>query len=135
MFEYCKKCVSDFTESGGCDCMENEGCDQLKLIPEGCSKCGEQATNYCSSKEGNNTTKLSINPEIYNIYIETLFVAKLEVTTFFVLLDGRLKPCNVKNGNCVPKCSELTDDELNRGLQCALGKRLGKPGIKFDIKC
>ena len=60
VFEYCKKCVSDFTEAGGCDCMKNEGCDQFKLIPEGCSKCGDQAMKYCSSKEGNNATLLLI---------------------------------------------------------------------------
>ena len=57
-FEYCEKCVSDFTQAGGCDCMKKEDCDQFKLIPEGCSKCGDQAINHCSSKKGNNTKLL-----------------------------------------------------------------------------
>jgi len=28
--------------------------------------------------------------------------------------------CSIKNGNCVPKCSTLTAEELNDGVQCAL---------------
>ena len=31
------------------------------------------------------------------------------------------KPCNVKNGKCLPKCSDLPDDDINRGVQCELG--------------
>ena len=46
----CYKCVSDFDEAGGCECIENEDCDQLKLIPEGCFNCGDEAVKYCSSE-------------------------------------------------------------------------------------
>ena len=34
--------------------------------------------------------------------------------------SSRQTPCNVKNGACVPKCSELSDEEVRRGAQCAL---------------
>jgi len=30
------------------------------------------------------------------------------------------KPCNVKNGKCLPKCSDLSDEDINRGVQCEL---------------
>ena len=35
-------------------------------------------------------------------------------------------PCNVKNGACVPKCSDLSAEEISRGAQCAsdIGKSL-----------
>ena len=29
--------------------------------------------------------------------------------------------CNIKNRNCVPKCSELTQEEMLQGLQCEMG--------------
>ena len=32
--------------------MENDDCDQLKLIPQGCFKCGEKAMEYCDTKKG-----------------------------------------------------------------------------------
>ena len=31
-------------------------------------------------------------------------------------------PCTIKNGVCVPKCSELSEEQLLQGVQCALGK-------------
>ena len=31
-------------------------------------------------------------------------------------------PCIIKNGECVPKCSELSEEQLLQGVQCALGK-------------
>ena len=36
----------------------------------------------------------------------------------------RQSGCSIKNGQCVPKCSELTEEELNKGLQCEIGKEL-----------
>ena len=35
---------------------------------------------------------------------------------------NRRSGCNVKNGECVPKCSELTPEQKNKGLQCEVGK-------------
>ena len=37
--------------------------------------------------------------------------------------SNRRSGCNIKNGECVPKCSELTIEELNSGLQCEVGKK------------
>ena len=50
--ENCDACVKSFSEAGGCKCIENEECDQLSLIPDGCFKCGNKAIEYCSSQTG-----------------------------------------------------------------------------------
>ena len=34
----------------------------------------------------------------------------------------RQAPCTIKNGVCVPKCSELSEEQFLQGVQCALGK-------------
>ena len=31
--DVCDKCVTDFAEAGGCECIKNEECNQLSLIP------------------------------------------------------------------------------------------------------
>ena len=31
-------------------------------------------------------------------------------------------PCTIKNDVCVPKCSELSEEQFLQGVQCALGK-------------
>ena len=31
-------------------------------------------------------------------------------------------PCTIENGVCVPKCSELSEEQFLQGVQCALGK-------------
>ena len=51
---FCDKCVNDFDGAGGCECMDNDDCDQLSLIPEGCFICGQKAMEYCESKIGKN---------------------------------------------------------------------------------
>ena len=43
----CDKCISDFSAAGGCECIKNEECNQLSLIPDGCLPCGEQAIEHC----------------------------------------------------------------------------------------
>ena len=50
--ESCDECGKSFSEAGGCECIKNEECDQLSLIPDGCFKCGNKAMEYCSSQEG-----------------------------------------------------------------------------------
>ena len=50
--ESCDDCVKSFSEAGGCECIKNEECDQLSLIPDGCFKCGNKAMEYCSSQTG-----------------------------------------------------------------------------------
>merc|ERR1712136_532719 len=30
------------------------------------------------------------------------------------------KPCDRKHSDCLPKCSELSDEDINRGLQCKI---------------
>ena len=42
---------------------------------------------------------------------------------------NRRTGCNVKNGECVPKCSELTPEQQNKGLQCEVGKILFYPTL------
>ena len=34
----------------------------------------------------------------------------------------RNPPCTIENGVCVPKCSELSEEQLFQGVQCASGK-------------
>ena len=48
--DVCDKCVTDFAEAGGCECIKNEECNQLSLIPEGCFACGGKAIEYCGTK-------------------------------------------------------------------------------------
>jgi len=48
---FCDKCVKDFDGAGGCECMDNDDCDPLGLIPEGCSICGQKVMEYCKSKK------------------------------------------------------------------------------------
>ena len=36
--------------------------------------------------------------------------------------SNRRTGCNIKNGECVPKCSELSEEQRNKGLQCEVGK-------------
>ena len=57
---FCDKCISDFDKAGGCECMEDEDCDQLSLISDGCFKCGDKAIKYCVSKEGKITKLFTI---------------------------------------------------------------------------
>ena len=46
----CKICVNSFSEAGGCECIDNDDCDQFSLIPEGCFNCGNDAMQYCSEQ-------------------------------------------------------------------------------------
>ena len=43
----CDKCISDFSDAGGCECIKKEDCNQLSLVPDGCLPCGEQAIEHC----------------------------------------------------------------------------------------
>eukprot|EP00493_Phyllostaurus_siculus_P023504 UN23840 len=40
---HCDVCVSEFMMYGGCECWEDESCDQDAMVPEGCMHCGEEA--------------------------------------------------------------------------------------------
>ena len=46
-------------------------------------------------------------------------------------------PCTIKNGVCVPKCSELSEEQLLQGVQCALGKpwRFRNDLMFIDLSC
>ena len=48
----CDACVSKFSDAGGCNCIEDDNCDQFALIPEGCFPCGDKAMVYCDSLIG-----------------------------------------------------------------------------------
>ena len=49
--DVCDKCVTDFAAAGGCECLKNEECNQLSLIPEGCIiPCGGKAIEYCGTE-------------------------------------------------------------------------------------
>ena len=50
IFKYCEKCVSDFTEAGGCDCLKMEDRDLSNIISQGCYKCEGRAIKLCSSE-------------------------------------------------------------------------------------
>ena len=58
---FCYKCVKDFDEAGGCECMANNDCDQLSLIPEGCFICGQYIAKYCDSKIGKKSDDIEIS--------------------------------------------------------------------------
>ena len=56
----CNKCVSEFAENGGCDCMNNVNCDVNTIIPEGCYSCGNEALEYCNSNAAGNCANIMI---------------------------------------------------------------------------
>ena len=64
----CNKCVSEFDDNGGCDCMNNPSCDVSTLIPEGCYHCGDEAAKYCTLDNAGSyaNTMISSQP-IFNI--------------------------------------------------------------------
>ena len=43
------------------------------------------------------------------------------------------KPCDRKHSDCVPKCSELSDEDINRGLQCKIGKMKYAPLLRHSM--
>ena len=57
--DFCDRCISDFDEAGGCECMEDNDCDQFSQIfvdqfSDECFKCRDKAIKYCLSKDGEN---------------------------------------------------------------------------------
>ena len=49
--------------------------------------------------------------------------------------SSRTSGCNTKKGDCVPKCSELTEEELNQGLQCEMGILSSINNMKILLIC
>merc|ERR1712142_1272086 len=47
----CDACVAEFMQADGCECWEDDSCDQDNLIPDGCNSCGEQAAASCGITE------------------------------------------------------------------------------------
>ena len=45
----CNKCISDFDDAGGCECLKKDGCNPASLIPSGCYSCGEKAIKFCNA--------------------------------------------------------------------------------------
>ena len=39
------------------------------------------------------------------------------------------KGCGIKGGDCIPSCSELTEEELRNGVQCKGNRSLNKGNI------
>ena len=70
---FCDKCVKDFDEVGGCECIDNDDCDQLSLIPEGCFICGQKAMKYCESKIGRNL-QMILNKQINLTHSFVIFI-------------------------------------------------------------
>ena len=53
----CEACISSFAKAGGCECIDNDDCNQFSLIPDGCFNCGEKAVSYCAQAIGDEDTE------------------------------------------------------------------------------
>ena len=43
----CEKCVSDFAEFRGCECLNDRDCDVLEILTEECFDCKDKAFQSC----------------------------------------------------------------------------------------
>ena len=142
MGETCKACFSINIPEGcgicaeGLDCMPPKddfglliiGADNICVDLEADKKKWQGKSIYYTLVDILFRDWISI-PFPVIIHFSRLFIAvKLppikvpkEIEDLLPKLEEKGKPCNVKNGKCLPKCSDLPDDDINRGVQCELG--------------
>jgi len=60
----CDDCTYKFASAEGCECMMDEQCDPLKLLPEECMHCAEDISGYCQKEMAGKEQIETTEPEM-----------------------------------------------------------------------
>jgi len=67
---HCDDCVRRFAQEGGCECWEDEYCNEEDLVPDGCHRCGEEAAEFCGITFDEESMEYSMYDEEPAVVIE-----------------------------------------------------------------
>merc|ERR1719383_130637 len=59
----CEECSSKFASAGGCECMMDDKCDPITLLPDGCTNCMEHIGGFCQKEMAGKHPEAPEEPE------------------------------------------------------------------------